>query len=63
MSKAAPQNQAVSDLFDIPADTESSSSAVHDLHFGSAHETFFTVREPFELAQRFPPPKLKKKKS
>lgn len=36
---------------------------VHDLHFGTAHGTFFTAREPLLLEQRFPPPKAKKKKS
>ncbi|HRZ35333.1 MAG TPA: DUF3800 domain-containing protein [Candidatus Paceibacterota bacterium] len=36
---------------------------VHDLHFGRAHRTFFTTREPLTLDRRFPPPKGKKKKS
>ena len=36
---------------------------VHDLHFGPAHGTFFTARESLLLEQRFPPPKVRKKKS
>ncbi len=35
---------------------------VHDLHFGSAHGTFFTAKNPLKLAERFPPPPLKTKK-
>lgn len=36
---------------------------IHDLHFGPAHGTFFTTKEPLLLENRFPPPKVKKKKS
>jgi hypothetical protein len=36
---------------------------IHDLHFGPAHGTFFMARQPLELAERFPQPKSKKKKS
>jgi hypothetical protein len=35
---------------------------IHDLHFGQSHGTLFTARNPLKLAERFPPPKLKKKK-
>ncbi len=35
---------------------------IHDLHFGQPHGTFFTVQNPLKLAERFPPPKVKKKK-
>jgi hypothetical protein len=36
---------------------------IHDLHFGPVHGTFFTVKNQLNLAERFPPPPLKKKKS
>ena len=36
---------------------------IHDLHFGPAHGTFFTAKNQLTLAERFPPPPLKKKKS
>lgn len=35
---------------------------IHDLHFGPAHGTLFTVQHPLKLDERFPPPKLKTKK-
>ena len=35
---------------------------IHDLHFGPPHATFFTVKKPLKLDERFPPPKRKKKK-
>jgi hypothetical protein len=35
---------------------------IHDLHFGQPHGTFFTAQNPLKLADRFPPPKPKKKK-
>jgi hypothetical protein len=35
---------------------------IHDLHFGPPHGTFFTTQNPLKQAERFPPPKLKKKK-
>jgi hypothetical protein len=34
----------------------------HDLHFGQPHGTFFTAQNALKLAERFPPPKVKKKK-
>jgi hypothetical protein len=34
---------------------------IHDLHFGPAHGTFFTVKNPLKLEERFPPPPVKKK--
>lgn len=36
---------------------------IHDLHFGPAHGTFFTAKNPLKLDERFSPPPLKKKKS
>jgi hypothetical protein len=39
-------------------------SEIHDLHLGLTHGTFFTVKNQLlNLAERFTPPKLKKKKS
>lgn len=35
---------------------------IHDLHFGPSHGTFFTIKKPLKLAERFPPPDPKKKK-
>jgi hypothetical protein len=36
---------------------------IHDLHFGQPHGTFFTAQNPLKLAQRFPSPKQKRKKT
>jgi len=36
---------------------------VHDLHFGPPRGTFYTLPKPLLLEGRFPPPKVKKKKS
>lgn len=36
---------------------------IHDLHFGSAHGTFFTTKNPLKLDERFPKPPPKKKMS